>query len=141
MYNPFETEANGPTIANKIMVGSPVDKPLILLMGSPRVVFGKMSPQDAILLEKAVKIQKENVTGDLFDGSSCIAKEIFDMVESLVFVSDAQDDYSYDLHQLHYTIIKAYEVNLSITFGVLIHKVDRLSDDYKDGKNWFLCMF
>lgn len=136
-----------------------------------RVVFGKMPPQDTILLEGTVKIQKEDVTQvfffcfcihrggcifilkffsrsfidfqiwdfpgqvDFFDGSAYDAKEIFDTVGSLVFVIDAQDDYSDALHRLQYTIIKAYEVNPGITFEILIHKVDGLSDDYKDGKN------
>lgn len=134
-----------------------------------RVVFGKMPPQDTILLESTVKIQKEDVTQvyfacifiyitdflpnsrsfidfqiwdfpgqvNFFDGSAYDAKEIFDTVGSLVFVIDAQDDYSDALHRLQYTIIKAYEVNPSMTFEILIHKVDGLSDDYKDGKKLF----
>jgi Ras-related GTP-binding protein C/D len=52
------------------MVGSPIDKPRILLMGLQRsgkssiqrVVFGKMPPQDTLLLESTTKIQKEDVT-------------------------------------------------------------------------------
>lgn len=47
---------------------------------------------------------------------------------------DAQDDYSNALHRLQYTIVKVYEVNPNITFEILIHKVDGLSDEYKDGK-------
>lgn len=129
-----------------------------------------MPPQDTILLESTVKIQKEDVTQvgcpadiyifiskqslysrsfidfqiwdfpgqvNFFDGSAYDAKEIFDTVGSLVFVIDAQDDYSDALHRLQYTIIKAYEVNPVITFEILIHKVDGLSDDYKDGKQLF----
>ncbi|KAI8064059.1 Gtr1/RagA G protein conserved region-domain-containing protein [Thamnidium elegans] len=136
------------------MVGSPVDKPRILLMGLPRsgkssiqrVVFGKMPPQDTILLESTIKIQKEDVTRsfidfqiwdfpgqvNFFDNSAYDAKEIFDTVGSLVFVIDAQDDYSDSLHRLQYTIVKAYQVNPNMTFEILIHKVDGLSDDYKD---------
>jgi Ras-related GTP-binding protein C/D len=68
-----------------------------------------------------------------FDDSAYDAREIFDTVGSLVFVIDAQDDYSNALHRLQYTIIKAYQVNPRITFEILIHKVDGLSDDYKDG--------
>ncbi|KAG2194048.1 hypothetical protein INT47_008132, partial [Mucor saturninus] len=111
---------SGPTITNQIMVGSPVDKPRILLMGLPRRSF--------------IDFQIWDFPGqvDFFDGSAYDAKEIFDTVGSLVFVIDAQDDYSYALHRLQYTIIKAYEVNPSITFEILIHKVDGLSDDYKD---------
>lgn len=154
LYAPFETEANGPTSTTHIMVGSPVDKPRILLMGLQRsgkssiqrVVFGKMPPQDTILLESTTKIQKEDVTRSFidfqiwdfpgqvnyFDDSAYDAREIFDTVGSLVFVIDAQDDYSNALHRLQYTIVKAYQVNPGITFEILIHKVDGLSDDYKD---------
>lgn len=72
---------------------------------------------------------------NFFDGSAYDAKEIFDTVGSLVFVIDAQDDYSDGLHRLQYTIVKAYQVNPNMTFEILIHKVDGLSDDYKDGKS------
>jgi Ras-related GTP-binding protein C/D len=51
----------------------------------------------------------------------------------LIFVIDAQDDYNEALHRLFTTVTSAYRVNPSITFEVLIHKVDGLSDDYKIG--------
>ncbi|GAA5816441.1 hypothetical protein MFLAVUS_009970 [Mucor flavus] len=121
LYAPFETE-NGPTLTNQIMVGSPVDKPRILLMGLPSRSF--------------IDFQIWDFPGQVnfFDNSAYDAKEIFDTVGSLVFVIDAQDDYSDSLHRLQYTIVKAYQVNPNMTFEILIHKVDGLSDDYKDAK-------
>lgn len=68
-----------------------------------------------------------------FDDTTYDAREIFDTVGSLVFVIDAQDDYSNALHRLQYTIVKVYEVNPGITFEILIHKVDGLSEEYRDG--------
>ncbi|KAK4509290.1 uncharacterized protein ATC70_007640 [Mucor velutinosus] len=147
-------ETNGPTSTNQIMVESPIDKPRILLMGLQRsgkssiqrVVFGKMPPQDTLLLESTTKIQKEDVTRSFidfqiwdfpgqvnyFDDTAYDAREIFDTVGSLVFVIDAQDDYSNALHRLQYTIVKVWQVNPGITFEILIHKVDGLSDEYRD---------
>ena len=46
-----------------------------------------------------------------------------------------KDEYSEALHRLFYTVTNAYSVNQNITFEVLIHKVDGLSDDYKIGKH------
>ncbi|KAL7314269.1 GTP-binding protein gtr2 [Mucor circinelloides] len=153
-YSPYKPEANGPTSTNQIMVGSPIDKPRILLMGLQRsgkssiqrVVFGKMPPQDTLLLESTTKIQKEDVTRSFidfqiwdfpgqvnyFDDTAYDAREIFDTVGSLVFVIDAQDDYSNALHRLQYTIVKVWQVNPGITFEILVHKVDGLSEEYRD---------
>lgn len=50
-----------------------------------------------------------------------------------MFVIDAQDDYSNALHRLQYTIVKVWRVNPGITFEILIHKVDGLSEEYRDG--------
>lgn len=61
-------------------------------------------------------------------------QDIFGTVGALIFVIDAQDDYSEALHRLFSTVTSAYNVNQTITFEVLIHKVDGLSDDYKIGK-------
>ena len=69
-----------------------------------------------------------------FDDTAYDAREIFDAVGSLVFVIDAQDDYANALYRLQYTILKVYQVNPGIAFEILIHKVDGLSDEYKEGK-------
>ncbi|KAI8989493.1 Gtr1/RagA G protein conserved region-domain-containing protein [Pilobolus umbonatus] len=158
-YNLYESEvSNGPTSKNQIVVGSPVEKPRILLMGLQRsgkssiqrVVFGKMPPADTLYLESTTKIQKEDITRSFidfqiwdfpgqinyFDDVAYDTKGIFDTVGSLVFVIDAQDDYSNALLRLQYTINEAYKVNTGISFEILIHKVDGLSDEYQyDVKN------
>eukprot|EP00163_Fabomonas_tropica_P006609 TRINITY_DN1616_c0_g1_i1.p1 TRINITY_DN1616_c0_g1~~TRINITY_DN1616_c0_g1_i1.p1 ORF type:complete len:281 (+),score=76.51 TRINITY_DN1616_c0_g1_i1:490-1332(+) len=56
---------------------------------------------------------------------------IFGGCGALVFVIDAQDDYTEALQKLNQTITKAYKVNPKIKFEVFIHKVDGLSDDHK----------
>lgn len=61
-------------------------------------------------------------------------QDIFGTVGALIFVIDAQDDYNDALHKLFTTVTSAYRVNPNITFEVLIHKVDGLSDDYKIGR-------
>ncbi|KAI8334065.1 Gtr1/RagA G protein conserved region-domain-containing protein [Blakeslea trispora] len=129
------------------------DKPRILLMGLQRsgkssiqrVVFGKMPPNDTLYLESTTKIQKEDITRsfidfqiwdfpgqiDFFDEMAYDPQEIFSTVGALIFVIDAQDDYNEALHRLFTTVTSAYRANPNITFEVLIHKVDGLSDDYK----------
>ncbi|KAI9024455.1 Gtr1/RagA G protein conserved region-domain-containing protein [Phycomyces nitens] len=133
------------------------DKPRILLMGLQRcskirsgkssiqrVVFGKMPPNDTLYLESTIKIQKEDITRSFIDfqiwdfpgqvnyfDMTYDSQEIFGAVGALIFVIDAQDDYGEALHRLFYTITGAFRVNPTITFEVLIHKVDGLSDDYK----------
>ncbi|KAG2216438.1 hypothetical protein INT45_012626 [Circinella minor] len=128
------------------------DKPRILLMGLQRsgkssiqrVVFGKMPPNDTLYLESTTKIQKEDITRSFIDFQiwdfpgqlnffdvTYDSQEIFGAVGALIFVIDAQDDYSDALHRLFFTVTSAYRVNQNISFEVLIHKVDGLSDDYK----------
>ncbi|KAI9283966.1 ras-related GTP-binding protein [Umbelopsis sp. AD052] len=127
-------------------------KPRILLMGLQRsgkssiqrVVFNKMPPNDTLYLESTTKIQKEDVTRSFIDfqvwdfpgqinffETAYDSEEIFGAVGALIFVIDAQDDYREAVNRLHYTVTSAYRVNPKITFEVLIHKVDGLSDDYK----------
>jgi len=67
---------------------------------------------------------------DFFDGTFD-AETIFGGCGALVFVIDAQDEYTEALNKLHMTVTKAYKVNPSITFEVFIHKADGLSDDNK----------
>ncbi|KAI8074418.1 ras-related GTP-binding protein D-like protein [Gongronella butleri] len=128
------------------------DKPRILLMGLQRsgkssiqrVVFGKMPPNDTLYLESTTKIQKEDVTRSFIDfqiwdtpgqinffDPAYDSLDIFSSVGALIFVIDAQDDYTEALNRLFYTVTNAYKINPNITFEVLLHKVDGLSDDYK----------
>jgi len=65
-----------------------------------------------------------------FDGTFD-AESIFGGCGALVFVIDAQDDYSDALSKLYSTVTKAYKINSDIKFEVFIHKADSLSDDNK----------
>mmetsp|Transcript_43857 Transcript_43857/g.110571 ORF Transcript_43857/g.110571 Transcript_43857/m.110571 type:complete len:363 (+) Transcript_43857:202-1290(+) len=128
-------------------------KPRILLMGLRRsgkssiqkVVFHKMSPNETLFLESTSKLVKSDISNssfvqfqiwdfpgqlDFFD-PTFDSEVIFGGCGALVFVIDAQDDYTEALSKLHMTVTKAYKVNPNITFEVFIHKVDGLSDDHK----------
>ncbi|KAI8969082.1 Gtr1/RagA G protein Gtr2 [Mycotypha africana] len=110
------------------------------------VVFGNMAPHDTIFLESTSKIEKEEVARsfidfqiwdfpgqiDYFDDSPYNTREIFGTVGTLVFVIDAQDDYVDALHRLQYTIVRVYQINPEITFEILIHKVDGLTEEHKE---------
>jgi len=128
-------------------------KPRIILMGLRRsgkssiqkVVFHKMSPNETLFLENTSKIVKSDISNssfvqfqiwdfpgqiDFFD-STFDAEAIFGGCGALIYVLDAQDDYSEALTKLHQTVVKAHKVNPNITFEVFIHKSDGLSDDHK----------
>jgi Ras-related GTP-binding protein C/D len=128
-------------------------KPRILIQGLRRsgkssiqkVVFHKMSPNETLFLENTSKIVKSDISNssfvqfqiwdfpgqiDFFDGTFD-AEAIFGGAGALIFVVDAQDDYSDALNKLHQTVIKAHKVNPNITFEVFIHKADGLSDEHK----------
>jgi len=129
------------------------NKPRILLMGLRRsgkssiqkVVFHKMSPNETLFLESTAKIVKNEISNssfvqfqvwdfpgqlDFFD-PSFDTEMIFGSCGALIFVIDAQDDYSEALSKLHATVTKAAQVNPKINFEVFIHKVDGLADENK----------
>uniref|UniRef100_A0A6G1SNI5 Ras-related GTP-binding protein C n=1 Tax=Aceria tosichella TaxID=561515 RepID=A0A6G1SNI5_9ACAR len=129
------------------------DKPRILIMGLRRsgkssiqkVVFHKLSPNETLLLESTNKIVKDDVSessfvsfviwdfpGQIdFSDPTFDSKHIFGKCGALVFVIDAQDDYTEAINKLHMTVVHAHKINPNITFEVFIHKVDGLSDDSK----------
>ncbi|KAI8617375.1 ras-related GTP-binding protein [Chytriomyces sp. MP71] len=57
--------------------------------------------------------------------------QLFSNVICLVFVIDAQDEFTAALKTLLVTVSLAYKVNKDMLFEVFIHKVDGLSDDHK----------
>ncbi|PNF39760.1 Ras-related GTP-binding protein D [Cryptotermes secundus] len=147
-YGPFDQDGDG---LPGPLVGE--QKPRILLMGLRRsgkssiqkVVFHKMSPNETLFLESTNKIIKDDISNssfvqfqiwdfpgqiDFFD-PTFDSDMIFGGCGALVFVIDAQDDYTDALNKLHLTVTKAFKVNQGIRFEVFIHKVDGLSDDYK----------
>ncbi|KAI9598299.1 Gtr1/RagA G protein conserved region-domain-containing protein [Syncephalis fuscata] len=128
-----------------------VQKPRLLLMGLRRsgkssiqkVVFHKMAPNDTLYLDSTRKLIKDDVVSfiefqvwdfpndfDLFD-PTFDAFAVFGQIGTLVYVIDAQDDYTDSLSKLHMIIVRAFDCNQNISFEVFIHKVDGLSDDFK----------
>lgn len=104
-----------------------------------------MSPNETLFLESTSKIVKNDISNssfvqfqiwdfpgqvDFFD-PQFDSERIFGGCGALVFVVDAQDEYSEALQKLHVTIKKAHDVNPKITFSVFIHKVDGLAEDHK----------
>ncbi|CAO1627751.1 unnamed protein product [Parajaminaea phylloscopi] len=53
-------------------------------------------------------------------------------VNAIIWVIDAQDDYLHSLASFHSTILLAYSHNPAIRFHVFLHKMDGLSEDYRD---------
>jgi Ras-related GTP-binding protein C/D len=110
-----------------------------------KVVFHKMSPNETLFLESTAKIVKNDIANssfvqlqiwdfpgqlDFFD-AAFDTEAIFSQCGALIFVIDAQDDYSEALGKLHMTVLKASKVNPNIAYEVFIHKVDGISDDHK----------
>eukprot|EP00761_Pharyngomonas_kirbyi_P013274 gb/GECH01013301.1/.p1 GENE.gb/GECH01013301.1/~~gb/GECH01013301.1/.p1 ORF type:complete len:367 (+),score=90.33 gb/GECH01013301.1/:1-1101(+) len=143
----------GDELAENNITQSSDSKPRILLMGLRRsgkssiqkVVFEKMSPNETLFLESTNKIVKNNISNnsfvqfqiwdfpgqiDFFD-SALDSDFIFGSCGALVFVIDAQDEYSEALNKLHQTLVKAHSVNPDVVFEVFIHKVDGLSNDHR----------
>ncbi|KFD64996.1 hypothetical protein M514_12279 [Trichuris suis] len=133
---------------------SPNDyKPRIILMGMKRsgkssiqkVVFQKMSPNETLFLESTTKVTREEISSSSFiqfqvweyPGQMNAFDPAIDPYAdfggcgAVIFVIDAQDDYSYALQKLLDLVTKAYQINSQIKFEVFIHKVDGLSDDQK----------
>ncbi|KAJ3163700.1 hypothetical protein HDU86_000294 [Geranomyces michiganensis] len=128
-----------------------LQKPRLLLMGLrrsgkssiERVVFHKMSPNETLFVESTSKLRKESIVSSLdleiwdfpghldVDDPTFDGEEVFGGSTALVFVIDAQDDYLEALQRLYTTVTRAHKVNPDISFEVLIHKVDGLSDDHK----------
>jgi Ras-related GTP-binding protein C/D len=128
-------------------------KPRVLIMGLRRsgkssiqkVVFHKMSPNETLFLESSSKIVRDDIRSSSFvffsiynlPGQLDLFELQFDVDEllrtcdALVFVIDAQDEYSEALARLHETVIRALKLNSSVRFEVFVHKVDCLSDENK----------
>ncbi|OZC10928.1 Gtr1/RagA G protein region [Onchocerca flexuosa] len=127
-------------------------KPTIVLMGLKRsgktsirkVVFNKMSPNETLFVESTPRVTMETVKGSFinfeaieFPGqmspfdNAMNPHDTFARCGALLFVIDAQDDYSEALKKMAEYFKKAYEINDKIKFEVFIHKVDGLNEEIK----------
>ncbi|KIW18891.1 hypothetical protein PV08_03180 [Exophiala spinifera] len=127
------------------------NKPRLLLMGQRRsgkssitsVVFHKMPPQETLFLESTTRIQKDSVRSfmdfqvwdfpgqlDYFD-PTFDTTEIFSEIGALVWVIDAQDDYSDSLNRLTTTILNLQNAFPHINVEVFVHKIDSLNEELR----------
>ena len=129
------------------------ENPRVLLMGARRagkssiqkVVFHKMSPHETLFLESTNKIVKNDIANSSFvqfevwdfpghvdTASAAVKPELtFGGCGALVWVIDAQDDYSEALSRLQATIVVAHRINPAVVFEVFLHKVDSFTEDQR----------
>lgn len=128
-------------------------KPRIMLMGLKRsgkssiqkVVFQKMSPNETLFLESTTRITKEEVSSSSFIqfqvweypgqmnafDPNFDAASVFEGCGAIIYIIDAQEDYSQALQKLIETVTKAHKINPRLRFEIFIHKVDGLSEENK----------
>ncbi|KJF61440.1 GTP-binding protein GTR2 [Coccidioides immitis RS] len=127
------------------------EKPRLLLMGLRRsgkssissVVFHKMPPNETLFLESTTRIQKDSIHSFMdfqiwdFPGQleylepSFDLEELFSTLGALVWVIDAQDDYTDAVARLNRTILMIQQYYPHINIEVFIHKVDGLSEEFR----------
>ncbi|VDM99652.1 unnamed protein product [Thelazia callipaeda] len=114
-------------------------KPTIVLMGLKRsgktsirkVVFNKMSPNETLFVESTPRVTTETVKGSFINfeaiefpgqmspfNDTMNPHDTFVRCGALLFVIDAQDDYSEALKKMVEYFKKAYEINDKIRFEV-----------------------
>ena len=96
-----------------------------------------MSPNETLFLDSTNAIVKDEVSNssfvqfaiwdfpgqiDFFD-PAFESEKVFDRTGAIVFVIDAQDDYTDAMAKLAQTVAKAHAVKSDIFFEVFIHKV------------------
>ena len=107
------------------------------------VVFHKTPPQETLFLESTTQIQKDTMHSfmdfqiwafpgqiDYFD-PTFDTNQIFSEIGALVWVIDAQDDYSESLNRLTTTILNLQSTYPNINVEVFIHKIDSLNDEFR----------
>jgi len=108
------------------------------------VVFHKLPPSETLYLETTTRIKKESMHSfmdfqvwdfpghlDYFDPAFDV-DNIFDEIGALIWVIDAQDEYLDAIVRLNATILNLQQTYPNINVEVFVHKVDGLSDDFKN---------
>ncbi|EGG04232.1 uncharacterized protein MELLADRAFT_37484, partial [Melampsora larici-populina 98AG31] len=127
------------------------DRPKLLFMG-PRsggkssireVVFHKLQPDQTLHLETTRRITQDDIKSvtsfidfEIWDLPGPLESDEFAMpfaqVGAVIFVIDAQSSYLTIIPQLAMTLIKAYEINPSLHFEIFMHKIDAVTQDYRN---------
>ncbi|EXJ61811.1 hypothetical protein A1O7_02241 [Cladophialophora yegresii CBS 114405] len=107
------------------------------------VVFHKTPPQETLFLESTTQIQKDTMHSfmdfqiwdfpgqiDYFD-PTFDTNQIFSEIGALVWVIDAQDDYSESLNRLTTTILNLQTTFPHVNVEIFIHKIDSLNDEFR----------
>ncbi|RMZ76396.1 hypothetical protein DV737_g4838, partial [Chaetothyriales sp. CBS 132003] len=102
-----------------------------------------MPAHETLFLESTTKIQKDTMNSfmdfqiwdfpgqlDYFD-PTFDTTDIFSEIGALVWVIDAQDDYSDSLNRLTTTIMNLQNTFPHINVEVFVHKIDSLNDEFK----------
>lgn len=124
----------------------------VILMGRRRsgkssileAVFNKMRPTESVYLESTARPEITNVASlidinlmelpgqiDYFS-EDYDAHAMFYGVGAIVYVIDAQDEYFLAVRSLTYVINQAVKINPNIRIEVLVHKIDGLSEEFRD---------
>src|SRR5882757_10477054 len=99
-----------------------------------------MPPQETLFLESTTQITKDSMQSfmdfqvwdfpgqiDYFD-PAFDNTQIFSEIGALVWVIDAQDDYTDSLNRLTTTIMNLQTTSPLVNIEVLVHKIDSLND-------------
>lgn len=126
--------------------------PTVVLMGRRRSgkssiiesVFHNMKPWESVYLESTSKPEVLNVASlinvdimelpgqiDYLDGDYDTIS-MFKQTEAIIYVIDAQDEYYNAVRNLIKVIEIAYLENPNIRVEVLVHKIDGLSEEFRD---------
>lgn len=124
----------------------------VILMGRRRsgkssileAVFHKMKPWESVYLESTSRPEVINVASlidiNLMELPGQIdyftddydAHAMFHGVGAIIYVIDAQDEYFGAVRSLTYVLGQAVKINPDIRIEVLVHKIDGLSEEFRD---------
>ncbi|CAJ0956658.1 unnamed protein product, partial [Mesorhabditis belari] len=132
-------------------------RPIVILTGLKRsgktsirkVVFQKMSPNETLFEESTARVTQDTVRSSFinfetvefpgqlspFDANT---EDMFRRCGALLFIIDAQDDYTEAQKTMAQYFAQAYQINQNIKFEVFIHKVDGLPEESKLDTNFEL---
>ncbi|KAL9107785.1 MAG: hypothetical protein Q9187_008384, partial [Circinaria calcarea] len=105
------------------------------------VVLYKLPPTETVFIPATIVIKKHalqsfqiwDLPGQIdFMESNFDTESIFSSAGAMVWILDAQDDYLESVARLTETILQLQQLYPDIKYSVFIHKVDSLSNDFRD---------